>query len=75
MHNEADKKNSSHSTVTLPREMAEEYEKIIKANESLGFGSFREFVKDAVRTSIAKYQEIELKNHELRNKRDNGANK
>lgn len=71
MHNDSGKKSSS-STVNLPRKMVDEYEKLIESNESLGFGSFREFVKEAVRTSIIKYQKIELNNYELGKKRDKG---
>lgn len=71
MQNEIGRKSSS-STVNLPREMVEEYKKLIESNESLGFGSFREFVKEAVRASIIKYQKVELENYELGKKRDEG---
>jgi len=43
--------------VSLPKEMVEEIERIIKDNPELGYTSIADFVKDAVRDKLIKLKQ------------------
>jgi metal-responsive CopG/Arc/MetJ family transcriptional regulator len=46
-------------TLTLPIEMVEEIEKVIKENPQLGYTSLAEFVKDAIRSKLIEIELVE----------------
>ncbi|MEM2191777.1 MAG: ribbon-helix-helix domain-containing protein [Archaeoglobaceae archaeon] len=46
-------------TVTLPIEMVEEIEKIIRKYPEFGYTSLAEFIKDALREKLQKMKEME----------------
>lgn len=45
-------KNPNYSSVSIPKELMDLIERLIKENESLGYGTKAEFVKEAVRTHL-----------------------
>lgn len=49
------KKSKEYRKVNVPESMASTIEDILTYNEELGFRSIDEFVRDAVRESIIKY--------------------
>lgn len=46
---------SEYTNVSIPKEMAEEIQRIVLNDKRLGFVSMQEFVKEAVRRSIILY--------------------
>ena len=53
-----EKTKEEYVKVSIPKEMRNEVERIIKSDKRLGFVSIQEFVKEAVRRSIIKYVEV-----------------
>ncbi len=48
------------SKVSLPKDMELEFKELQEYDKSLGFESYREFVKDAVRNNLVKYRKIAI---------------
>lgn len=48
-------KKNNYKVVNLPKEMVDTIDRIVKKRKDLGFVSRDDFVRDAVRESIAKY--------------------
>lgn len=46
------KKNSNYSSVSIPKALMDQIEKIIEENEGLGYSTKAEFVKEAVRIHL-----------------------
>jgi Arc/MetJ-type ribon-helix-helix transcriptional regulator len=49
------KPKTDYTNVGIPKDMAEEIQRIILSDKRLGFASMQEFVKEAVRRSIVHY--------------------
>lgn len=52
------------SKVSLPKDMELKFKELQENDKSLGFESYREFVKDAVRNNLLKYRKI-VKNEDF----------
>ena len=56
------KSKTKYTNVGLPKEMAEEIQRIIINDKRLGFTSMQEFVKESVRKSLVLYGGIKESN-------------
>jgi|GEM_PF-1003144 metal-responsive CopG/Arc/MetJ family transcriptional regulator len=50
--------------ISIPKEMFEEVEKVIKEHPELGYSSITDFIKDAVRDKITEIRKIHAKSAE-----------
>lgn len=49
--------NNNYKTVNIPAKMREDISEIIESQESLGFVSVDDFVRESVRRNLLKYKE------------------
>lgn len=51
--------------ISIPKEMFDEIEKVIKEHPELGYSSITDFIKEAIREKIVKIKMLDLKDAEL----------